>query len=330
MLPHIDHTLVLYGVFTVIVSVFVLIDLGAFTKHTHTKMTLTKATRWTALWFSLSALFSLFIYFYYEDPNLPNANETKWMEYVAGYLLEYSLSIDNLFVFIMLFQKFKVGTESQSRVLKWGIIGALILRAIMIFVGSALVANFHWILYVFGFLLLYTALKMFLHKEEEEVHPEDNFLITGLKKILPFTNEVHPNSFWVKIHGKWKATPLFLVLIMVELSDVMFALDSIPAIFSITNDAFIVFTSNIFAILGLRSLYFLINGIMDLFVHLKTGVAIILAFVGFKMILPLLCNLVNYPPIHVPVGVSLGVIVFVLILSILLSIPEYNRNKKGK
>ena len=310
------------------------IDLGLLSKNTDHTMSVKRAGVWTLIWISVSFLFAGAIYFYDTNPNnVDDAgySKTKTLEYIAGYLLEKSLSIDNLFVFIMIFQKFKVGPREQPDILKWGIIGAVILRAIMILAGATLVAKFAWILYVFGFFLLYTALKMFVHKEDaEEIFiPEEHFVFRTLKKIVPLSTRSVEGKFFIIENGKRMATPLFVVLVMIESSDVMFALDSIPAVFSITQDPFIVYTSNIFAILGLRSLYFMISGIMDLFVYLKHGVAVILAFVGIKMLLPLYGELTGGAKIHVDISVSLSVIITLLVGSILVSLPEYFKNKKS-
>ncbi|MCE9500895.1 MAG: TerC family protein [Leptospira sp.] len=324
----INKEVLLFLVFNVIIIFMLIIDLGLLSKNKHHTIGVKEAGYRTLVWVSISLLFASFIYFYDTDPGDPNRGETKTMEFLAGYLLEYSLSIDNLFVFIMIFQKFKVTPSFQPEILKWGIIGAVGLRAIMILMGAALVAKFYWILYVFGFFLIYTAYKMFAHKEDEFSDPHDSAIFRFVKKIIPVAHgEHHEHKFFVVEHGKRVATGLLIVLIMIEASDVMFALDSIPAVFSVTQDPFIVYTSNIFAILGLRSLFFMISGIMDLFKHLKTGVSIILAFVGVKMILPLLCELINIEKIHIPIGISLSAIISILATSVLFSLPDYHRKK---
>jgi tellurite resistance protein TerC len=332
-LENINHELVLFILFNIIIVIMLVIDLGLLSKNTDHTMSVKRAGIWTLIWISVSFLFAGAIYFYDTNPNNlndPDYSKTKTLEYIAGYLLEKSLSIDNLFVFIMIFQKFKIGPREQPDILKWGIIGAVILRAIMILAGATLVAKFAWILYVFGFFLLYTAIKMFVHKEDEnEIFiPEEHLVFRMLKKIVPLSTRSVEGKFFIIENGKRMATPLFVVLVMIESSDVMFALDSIPAVFSITQDPFIVYTSNIFAILGLRSLYFMISGIMDLFVYLKHGVAIILAFVGFKMLLPLYGELMKVEKIHIDISVSLAVIITLLVGSILVSLPEYFKNKK--
>ncbi len=329
-LANINHELILFILFNIIIVTMLAIDLGLLSKSSNHTMSVKRAGVWTMIWVTISFLFATFIYYYDTDPTNPDLGKTKTMEYIAGYLLEYSLSIDNLFVFIMIFQKFKVGQREQPDILKWGIIGAVILRAIMILAGATLIAQFTWILYVFGVFLVYTAIKMFVHKEDEnEIFiPEEHFVFRVIKKIVPLSTRSEEGKFFIIENGRRLATPLFVVLVMIETSDVMFALDSIPAVFSITQDPFIVYTSNIFAILGLRSLYFMISGIMDLFVYLKHGVAIILAFVGFKMLLPLYGELMKVEKIHIDIRVSLAVIIILLIGSVLVSLPEYFKNKK--
>lgn len=324
----INHELVLFILFNIIIIFMMIIDLGLLSKTSHHEITLKEALKRTLIWVSISFAFAGFIYLYDTDPNNPNLNEQKTMEYIAGYLLEYSLSIDNLFVFIMIFQKFKVNKEDQPEILKWGIIGALVLRAIMILAGATLIAKFSWVLYVFGFFLIYTAFKMFFSKEEEEEFiPEQHIVFRVMKKIIPIGVRDPEGKFFHIENGKRVATTLFMVLVMIEASDVMFALDSIPAVFSVTQDPFIVYTSNIFAILGLRSLYFMISGIMGLFVYLKQGVAIILAFVGVKMLLPIYGELTHTEKIHIDIRISLAVIVLLLVGSILVSLPNYYKNK---
>lgn len=325
----INHELVLFIVFNLILILMMSIDLGLFSKNTHEPMSLKKAAKRTAIWVFISLTFALFIYLYDTDPLDPTRHVRKTMEYLAGYLLEYSLSIDNLFVFIMIFQKFKVSKEDQPEILKWGIIGALVLRAIMILVGAALISKFASILYVFGAFLIYTAFKMFFSKEEEEDFvPEKNLVFRIMKRIIPIGVRDPEGKFFHIENGRRIATTLFMVLVLIEASDVMFALDSIPAVFSVTQDPFIVYTSNIFAILGLRSLFFMISGIMGLFIYLKQGVAIILAFVGVKMLLPLYGVLTNTTPLHVPIQISLAVIVLLLFGSVLVSLPSYYANKR--
>jgi tellurite resistance protein TerC len=314
----------LFLIFNLLVIIMLVIDLGLLSKQANKIMTIKKATIWTIVWIVTSFVFAGVIY-----AMTPVKPGEKVMAYIAGYLLEKSLSVDNLFVFVMIFQSFKIPPSQQPEVLKWGIIGAVILRAIMIFMGAALIQQFTWVLYIFGIFLFYTALKMLLHKEsEEEFHPENSRIIQWSSKVFPVSKKPHNGHFFTKENGRLYVTSLFIVLLLVEVSDVMFAFDSIPAIFSITQDPFIVYTSNIFAILGLRALYFVIGGIMDLFKHLKTGVAIILAFVGAKLLLPSLHSFFPQYDLHIPVSVSLSVICGILFLSIAASIPSYIEHKK--
>ncbi|TGL47592.1 TerC family protein [Leptospira wolffii] len=321
-----DSTLFL--IFSVVVGLLIYLDLFVLNKRAH-KLSLRESGYWTLFWVTLAFSFALLIYIFHEDPANPGLAKQKTLEFLAGYLLEYSLSVDNLFVFIMIFSKFRIQSQYQPLILKWGIIGALLFRALMIFSGAELVSRFEWILYFFGFLLLYSAWKMFFHSEEEEFDPNDMKLVQYAKKILPMTSVHHPEKFLVKEHGKSVFTTTFLILIVVEFSDILFAVDSIPAIFSITQDSFIIYTSNVFAILGLRSLFFLLGGVMELFIYLKKGVALLLAFVGIKLLLPAFSGYVFGKVIHVSIEISLIVIVAALALSILASIPHYLKTKKG-
>jgi tellurite resistance protein TerC len=241
------------------------------------------------------------------------------MEFLAGYLIELSLSVDNLFVFLMIFSFFKVPRQHQNRVLFWGIFGALVLRAIFIFAGAALINRFHWIMYIFGAFLVFTAVKMFFQKEEEP-DPENSALVRILKKMIPISKDFHGDKFFVKENAKHLATPLFIVLVLVEMTDVIFAFDSIPAIFAVTKDPFIVFTSNVFAILGLRALYFCISGLMDRFVYLKLALSFILAFVGIKMLI------VEY--YKIPITASLLFIVLALAIAMLASILKTRKGSQ--
>jgi tellurite resistance protein TerC len=236
----------------------------------------------------------------------------KAAEFLTGYLIEKSLSVDNLFVFIMIFSYFNVDPTHQPRVLKWGILGAIVMRFVLILLGSYLVSRFEWVFVLFGVILLYSAYKM-VFAEEKEFDPNENILFRGLRRVLPMTG-MHGNKFLARIDGKWHATPLFLTVAVVEFSDLVFALDSIPAIFSITTDPLIVFTSNIFAILGLRALYFLVSGLIQIFAYLKFGVALILAFVGVKMLIA--------HWVHISTTVSLSVVVGILATSILVSLSR--------
>jgi tellurite resistance protein TerC len=240
-----------------------------------------------------------------------NMGKTKALEFLTGYVIEYSLSVDNIFVFILIFSFFQVNEKYQHKILFWGILGALIMRGIFIFTGVALINRFHWIIYIFGGFLIITGIRM-LFKSDEKVEPDKNPVVRFFRKFLPVSSETHEDKFFINIDKRTLATPLFLVLLIIESSDVIFAVDSIPAILAITRDTFIVYTSNIFAILGLRSLYFAISGIMDYFRFLKVGLAFILSFVGLKM-----CVSGFF---EIPIVTSLLVILAILIISIVASV----------
>lgn len=293
------HTL-LWLIFAVALVGMLYVDL--FQSRSDKAITLREAGLRSLEWVGAALLYCGAIYWL--------LSPAKAAEFLTGYLIEKSLSVDNLFVFIMIFSYFNVEPAHQPRVLKWGILGAIVLRFVLILLGSYLVSRFEWVFVLFGIVLLYSAYKM-AFAVEKEFNPNENILFRGLRKILPMTGMLG-NRFLAKIDGRWHATPLFLTVAVVEFSDLVFALDSIPAIFSITTDPLIVFTSNIFAILGLRALYFLVSGLVQLFTYLKYGVALILAFVGVKMLI------VHW--VHISTVVSLGVVVGVLSISIALSI----------
>jgi len=289
--------------FNVFVLSMLALDLGVFHRKAHV-VSFREATAWTAAWVTLALLFNLGLWHY--------AGPQKALEFFTGYLIEYSLSLDNIFVFALLFSYFAVPPKFQHRVLFWGILGALLLRAIMIVAGTVLIAEFAWIIYVFGAFLILTGIKMIV-KRDEEFHPERNPVVTWFKKLMPVTNEYREDKFFVRENGIRLATPLFVVLLLVEVSDLIFAVDSIPAIFAVTTDPFIVYTSNVFAILGLRSLYFALAGVMDKFHYLKISLGVVLSFVGVKMILA-------HTAWKIDTLVSLGVIVLVLAASMVLSL----------
>lgn len=296
-----SHQLVMWIVFNLVVAVMLYIDLGVAQKKHHA-IGMKEAAIWSAVWVAVSLLFCAGIYFY--------MTPEKALQFLTGYLIEKSLSVDNMFVFIMIFSYFNVDPEKQPRVLKWGILGALVMRFILIFVGAALIRRFHWIIYLFGAFLIYTGAKM-AFEEEKQFDPEKNVLFRQLKKVIPLTG-FHGDHFFARINGVLHATPMFLTVLVVEFSDLVFALDSIPAIFAITTDTFLVYTSNVFAILGLRALYFLLSGMVRLFAYLKYGVALILAYVGVKMVIIDLY--------HIPTALSLSVVVGVLTASVLASL----------
>jgi tellurite resistance protein TerC len=252
------------------------LDLGVFQKKEKV-ITLKQSVKWIALWVSIALLFNLVVYLW--------KGPVKAMEFLTGYLIEMSLSVDNLFVFIVIFAYFRVPKKYEHRVLFWGILAALVLRGIFILSGVALFKTFSWMIYIFGAILIYTGIKMFFHKEDQEHDLSDNFTIRLCRKIFPISMEYDDNRFYTRINNKFFFTPLFLVLMVINITDIVFALDSIPAVLAISNDTFIVYTSNIFAILGLRSIYFALSGMMHLFRFLKFGLAVILTFVGLKMML---------------------------------------------
>jgi tellurite resistance protein TerC len=281
--------------FNLFVLLAIALDLGIFHRKAH-KVEVREALMWSAIWIGLALAFGYFVWRWY--------GPQRGLEYYTGYLIEKALSIDNLFVFLVTFRSFKVDQRVQHRVLEWGIIGALIMRGIMIAAGAALLARFTWILMVFGVFLIYTGIHM-IWKRDKEVHYERNPIFRFANKHLRVTKEYEGGKFFVRKAGELFATPLFLVLLIVEITDVTFAVDSIPAIFGITRDAFVVYSSNVFAILGLRALYFLLAGILDYFRFLGIGLALVLMFIGGKM--------VAEPWVHVSVGLSLGIVAGILV-----------------
>lgn len=280
------------------------LDLGVFNRKVHT-VSVREAGIWTAVWVSLALVFNLGLYYV--------AGPQAGLEFLTGYLIEYSLSVDNIFVFVLVFSAFAVPSQYQHRVLFWGILGALVMRGAMIAAGAVLIENFHWIIYVFGAFLVFAGIRMVFSSEDETVDLETNPVLRFMRRIFPVTDGYRESRFTVVEGGRRMITPLLLVLMMIEVTDLVFALDSIPAIFAITDEPFIVFTSNIFAILGLRSLYFLLAGIIHKFVYLRYGLAFVLTFVGVKM-------LVEAVDIHIPILASLGVIVSALTISIVASL----------
>lgn len=296
--------------FHAIILVLLAIDLGVFNRKAHA-ISVREAGIFSAIWISCALLFNTGIYFFF--------GPEKGLEFLTGYLIEYSLSVDNIFVFVLIFSSFAVPARYQHRVLFWGILGALILRGTLIGVGATLIHQFEWILYIFGAFLVIAGLRMLKSDDDEHIDLENNRVLKLVRRFIPITNEYHGQNFFIREAGRRVATPLFMVLVLVELTDVMFALDSIPAIFAITQDPFIVYTSNVFAILGLRSLYFLLAGIVDKFIFLRYGLAVILAFVGVKLLL--------LDVYHIPTLLSLGVIALSLVVSILASL-YVNRHRE--
>ncbi|MFI5403804.1 MAG: TerC family protein [Planctomycetota bacterium] len=300
---------VLWAGFIAMVLVFLALDLGVFHRKAHA-VSFREALIWSAVWFSTAMLFGGFVYLKFGG--------TRSIEFVTGYLIEWSLSVDNLFVFVLIFASFKIPPVYQHRVLFWGIVSALVLRAVMILGGAVALEKWHWLMYVFGAFLILTGLKMAWQKEKN-LRVEDKLVFRILARLIPATNAFDGPRFLVKVDGRRYATPLLFTLLLVEVTDVIFALDSIPAIFAVTKDPFIVFTSNIFAILGLRSLYFLLAGAADRFHYLKLGLAIVLIFIGTKMTFEL----------KISAFLSLGVVALVLGSAIGLSLAKKRGGPKG-
>jgi tellurite resistance protein TerC len=296
-----SERLFLWIAFNVFVIGMLALDLGVFHRKAHA-VTIKEASIWSAVWIALAMIFNLGVFYWW-------GQETA-LEFLTGYIIEKSLSVDNLFVFLMIFQYFNTPSEYQHRVLFWGILGALILRAIFIAAGAALLANFHWMIYIFGAFLIITGIKMYL-QGDEKLDPEKNPVVRLFERCVPICKSYEGQKFFIRRDGKLYATLLMLVLIVVETTDLIFAVDSIPAIFAITEDPFIVYTSNVFAILGLRALYFMLAGVMEMFVYLKIGLSVVLCFVGTKMMLVDIYK--------IPIGTSLAVIAGVLLLSIIAS-----------
>ena len=301
--------LLLWIVFNVFVLGMLALDLGVFHRKAHA-VSLKEALIWCCVWVSLALTFNAGIYIW--------SGPEKALEFLTGYLIEYSLSVDNVFVFVIIFSYFAVPAAYQHRVLFWGILGALVMRAIFIVLGAALLTAFHWMIYVFGGFLIITGIKLLL-TGDHKLEPEKNPAVRLVRRVLRVTPEYHGQRFFLRNNGQLWVTPLFLVLVVIESTDVIFAMDSIPAIFGITLDPFIVYTSNVFAILGLRALYFLLAGIMDMFRYLKVGLSFVLCFVGAKMMI------VDF--YKIPIGLSLGVVAGILgvaIVASLLGPPKAN------
>lgn len=288
--------------FNVFVLAMLALDLGVFHRKSHT-VSMKEATAWTIVWITCAMIFNVIIFFWQgSDPAL---------KFFTGYVIEKSLSVDNIFVFVLIFGTFRVPAEYQHRVLFWGILGALILRGLFIGIDTALINQFHWIIYVFGAFLIFTGIRMAFQKEEG-LHPEENPIVNFFRRFVPMTERYEGSHFVVRRNGKLLATPLLLVLVIVEATDVIFAVDSIPAIFAITTDPFLVYTSNVFAILGLRALYFLLAGVVGKFHYLKIALSFILTYVGVKMVI------VDF--YKIPTGISLSVIAVTLTIAIIASL----------
>lgn len=297
-----SESVILWTAFNVFVLGMLALDLGVFHKRSEV-ITVKNALMWTGIWITLAMAFNVFVYYYF--------GRQEAIEFFTGYLIEKSLSVDNIFVIIMIFSYFHVPNAYQHKVLFWGILGALVMRVIFIFAGIELINRFHWLIYLFGGFLIITALRM-IFAAEEKLQPEKNPVVKLVRRVFPVTASFEGDNFFVKRNSKLWATPLFVVVILIETTDLIFAVDSIPAILAITDDPFIVYTSNVFAILGLRSLYFALSGIEQYFHYLKYGLAAILVFVGTKM-----CISDIY---KIPVDISLIVIVSLLTISVILSV----------
>ncbi|ABL01160.1 TerC family protein [Pelobacter propionicus] len=305
------ETTIMWTVFTLLFGAMLVVDLG-LNRKSH-EVSFREALTWSMVWIALALAFNMGIYM--------TMGSAKALEFFSGYVIEKSLSVDNLFVFIMIFSYFGVRGHHQARILKWGIIGALVMRAIFIFAGVGLLARFHWLFYLFGALLVVTAFKM-AFGGEGKVEPEKNLMVRAIRKLLPVTRRTWGDWFITRRRGMVVASPLLVTLLMIEWSDLVFAIDSIPAIFAITLDPFIVFTSNIFAIMGLRALYFLLANVMEMFAYLKFGISFILLFVGGKMI-------AAASGFHIPITVSLTVIFLSLAVAVLASLFFGPRQREG-
>ncbi len=307
-----DHGIYLWLAFNTFVLAMLVLDLKVFHRQAH-EVKVKEALLWSLFWIVLSLLFNAGVF-------LVEGYESA-LQFFTGYIIEKSLSVDNLFVFLMIFSYFKVPPKYQHKVLFWGILGALIMRGLLIFLGVALIQKFHWIIYIFGAFLVFTGIKMAFQREMVEIHPERNLIVRFFKNFIPVTAGYHEGKFFVNVDGKAYATLLFVVIIVVETTDLVFALDSIPAIFAISRDPFIVYTSNVFAILGLRALYFALAGLIDLFHYLKFGLSIVLAFIGVKMLIEELYDM--------PILIALGVVGSVIGLSIVASVLRPQKEKPG-
>uniref|UniRef100_UPI0036DAB8B7 TerC family protein n=1 Tax=Photorhabdus sp. RM322S TaxID=3342825 RepID=UPI0036DAB8B7 len=302
---------VLWGSFAVLITIMLLLDLLLQGRKKEQAMSFRQAAVWSVIWVSLSLLFALGLWWYFREIEGEAVANSQAMAFLTGYLLEKALAIDNVFVWLMLFSYFAIPANLQRRVLIYGVLGAIVLRTVMIFAGSWLVSQFSWILYLFGLFLLVTGVKMALAKEDNAPVGDKPF-VRWLRSHIRMTDNLHGERFFIKEKGLLYATPLILVLIMIEISDVIFAVDSIPAIFAVTTDPFIVLTSNLFAILGLRAMYFLLAGVVEKFTMLKYGLSVILVFIGIKMLL--------MDVYHIPMGVSLGTIASILTITMIINV----------
>lgn len=300
---HLEYSIWAWVGFGAFILIMLSIDLGLFNRKAHS-VSYKEATIWSVVWVTLALIFSGLVFW--------RLGNQKGLEFLTGYLIELSLSVDNLFVFLLIFSYFKVPARYQHRVLFWGVLGALVMRLLMISIGAALIRTFSWIPYVFGAFLVYTGIKMF-KQGDEEVEPDQNPIVRMVTRYIPITHHYEGEKFFTRFEGKRTGTLLLLVLVIVEISDLVFAVDSIPAIFAVTRDTFIVATSNIFAILGLRTMYFLLAGVVEKFHYLKFGLAVVLTFIGVKMLIVAI-------GLHIPISISLGIVALVLLGSVFASL----------
>jgi tellurite resistance protein TerC len=309
--PMISVPLWIWIAFILFVLGMLALDLGVFNRKAHA-ISLREAALWSGIWIGLSLLFNAVLFFW--------QGSDKALEFFTAYLIEKSLSVDNIFVFVLIFSSFAVPAEYQHRVLFWGILGALVMRGALIALGTTLILLLHWVLYIFGAFLVFTGIRL-AFRQEKEIQPDKNPLVRLMRRFLPISDQFEGSRFFARHNGQRVATPLLLVLVLIESTDVIFALDSIPAILAITVDPFIVYTSNVFAILGLRALYFLLAGSMQRFRYLNVGLAAILVFVGVKMLLTDL--------VHIPIGLSLGCIALILAASIAASLLRERKKQQS-
>lgn len=300
-----ENDTLLFGVFGIVIVAFLIVDLGIFHKKHH-KISQREALLQTIFWVLVSVAFGVLIYYYGDG-------RQATLEFFSAYVTEKALSVDNIFVILLILRYFKVKEVHYHSILFWGILGAIVFRAIFIFVGALLIAKFHWILYIFGLFLVYSGIKLFAEDEEMDIEPEKNPLLKLARKVLPMTSSDRDGKFWLRENGKLLFTPLFLVIILIESTDLIFAVDSIPAAFAITQNEFVIYTSNIFAVMGLRAMFFLLANVLDKFYLLQKGLSIVLVFIGAKM----LAEIFDF---HIPIFVSFGIIIGSLVLAIVLSL----------
>lgn len=310
---------VLFGIFAVTIVVFLVLDLGLLNRTAH-KITTKSALYQSVFWVLISTIFGYLVY-HFDDSEDGGADAL--LEYFSAYLTEYALSVDNIFVILLILKYFTVKEEFYHKVLFWGILGAVFFRGIFIFVGAYLIAQFHWILYIFGVFLIYSGIKIYFEDSDEKIDPEKNPIMRFCRAYLPISQDEHGGKFLFRENGKFFFTPLFLVIILIETTDLIFAVDSIPAAFAITQNEFLVYTSNIFAVLGLRAMFFLLAGIIDKFYLLQKGLSIILFFIGAKMLLEII-------HLEIPIALSFAVIIITLTLAIIFSVLVPKKDKASK